>query len=117
MYSAKLLFQFRVDSGGASGKFRTCEERIIVFPAATASRAVATARRNGRTAESSYINDDGHPVHFEFIGILDILAHGPEMDDGTVWYDIGTRLLPAERRALIVPSDAALLRRAAGMTR
>jgi hypothetical protein len=117
MFSAKLLFQFRVDIGGASGKFRTCEERTIVFAAATASRAVSAAHRKGRSAEFSYENDDGNPVHFEFVGVLDILAHGPEMEDGTVWYDIGTRLLPSERRALIVPSDETLLQRASGMAR
>jgi hypothetical protein len=32
-YAAKLLFQFRVEVNGDSGKRRLCEERIVVLEA------------------------------------------------------------------------------------
>ena len=111
-FSAKLLFQYRVDLGRKSGKLRTCEERTIVFSATSPTHAVSTAKRKGRAAEFSYTNDEHNPVHVEFVGILDILRHGPEMEHGTVWYDIRARVLPRERRALIVPTDKKLLQRA-----
>lgn len=112
LFSAKLLFQNRVDHDRQSSKRRTCEERTIVFSATSARMAVATAKRRGEEAEFSYENDEGTPVHIEFIGVLDILQHGPEMEKGTVWYEIKDRLLPKERRTSIVLTDQELLRRA-----
>jgi hypothetical protein len=111
-FSAKLLFQFRVDLGESSGKLRTCEERIIMFTASSPTNAIAEAKKRGRAAKFSYSNDEGNPVHFEFVGVVDIIPHGPEMEPGVVWYDIRNRLLPKERRASIIPSDAKLVARA-----
>lgn len=111
-YSAKLLFQYRVDLGRHSGKRRTCEERIIIFSATSPANAVAAAKKKGKAAEFSYENDQHVPVYLEFVGVLDILRHGPEMEEGTVWYDIKDRVLPKERRTSIVPADRELVRRA-----
>jgi hypothetical protein len=111
-FSAKLLFQYRVDLGLQSSKRRTCEERTIVFSATSARMAVATSKQRGKEAEFSYENDEGTPVHIEFIGVLDILQHGPEMENGTVWYEIKDRLLPKERHASFILTDPELLRRA-----
>lgn len=111
-YSAKLLFQFRVDLGAQSGKRRTCEERIIVFSAGSEAKAVSEAKRLGRGSEFSYVNDAGTPVHFEFVGVIDLLRHGPEMEHGEVWYEVKDRLLPKERRTVFVRSDRELLQRA-----
>jgi hypothetical protein len=112
LFSAKLLFQYRVDLGRASGKRRTCEERIVVFSASSPTSAVRVAKQRGQGAEFSYRNDQGVPVRVEFVGVLDILRHGPEMEEGTVWYDIKERLLPRERRNALVPADRELVRRA-----
>jgi hypothetical protein len=111
-FSAKLLFQYRVDLGRASGKMRTCEERIVVFSAASPAKAVVAAKKQGKASEFSYRNDEQNHVHFEFVGVLDILPHGPEMEDGVVWYDIKDRLLPKERRGALVLTDNELLHRA-----
>ncbi len=47
-YSAKLLFQFRVEIAGDSEKRRLCEERIVVFEARSPKAALAIAKRKGR---------------------------------------------------------------------
>jgi hypothetical protein len=107
-YSAKLLFQFRVTIDGDSGKRRTCEERMVVFEAASASRALALAKRRGRAAQYSYKNSDGNPIDFEFIGIMDLLHLGPECEEDEVWYDITERLLPMERADRLIPPEDTL---------
>lgn len=107
-YSAKLMFQFRVDLGDDSGKRRLCEERIVVLQAASAKSALAQAKRRGRKAEYSYRNTDGNQVYFEFVGILDLLHLGPECEPDEVWYDIRERLLPMERRDAILPPETEL---------
>lgn len=64
-YSAKLLFQFRVDVDGDPGKRRLCEERIVVIEAKTAQAALEKSRRRGKRAEHSYTNDNGNTVNFD----------------------------------------------------
>ena len=61
-FSAKLLFQFRVDLGVDTGKRRLCEERIVTFHARTARAAIAVAKRRGKQAEYDYENDEGNRV-------------------------------------------------------
>lgn len=107
-YAAKLLFQFRVTVNGDDGIMRTCEERIVVLRATHARDALARAKRHGRKAQHRYRNSDGNPVHFEFVGVLDLLLLGPECEEDEVWYDIVTRKLPMERAAAILPDEAAL---------
>jgi Domain of unknown function (DUF4288) len=107
-YSAKLLFQFRVIVEGESGKRRICEERIVVLGARSAERALAKAKRKGAKSEFSYTNDEGNPVHFEFVGVMDLLELGIECDKDEVWYDIVERLCPSERRHKLIPPEVEL---------
>lgn len=107
-YSAKLLFQFRVIINGDSGKRRTCEERIVLLKALSAKQALMKAQRKGKGSEHNYQNDDGNPVHFEFVGVLDLLELGLECDEDEVWYDIVDRLLQSERRDKLIPPESQL---------
>ncbi len=104
-YSAKLLFQFRIDLGADTVKRRTCEERIILIEARSASSALAEAKRKGKQAEHDYENDEGNMVYFEFIGVMDLLCLGLECDADEVWYDIGERVSPMERRDVFIPPE------------
>src|SRR5437016_36215 len=71
-YAAKLLFQFRVTFGGSFGRRRTCEERVIVFPARSATQALTLAKRKARKRQYRYLNSDGNPVNFQFIGVMEL---------------------------------------------
>jgi hypothetical protein len=105
-YAAKLLFQFRVVVDGDSGKRRWCEERIVVFRAASARKALAMAKTKGKAAQFDYTNADGNNVYFEFIGVQELMHLGVESDKDTVWWDIGRRLMPMERRErFLLPED------------
>jgi hypothetical protein len=110
-YAAKLLFQFRVDVNGGPGKRRLCEERIINFSARSPREALRSAKRRGKKGEHSYKNSDGNTVSFEFVGIMDLMSLGLEADEDEVWYEMGERVLPMERRGKIIPEDNVLLRR------
>jgi hypothetical protein len=101
-YAAKLLFQFRVVSNGSSGTRRLCEERIVVFPSSVARQALKEAKRRGRAATYRYQNTDGNTVHFEFIGVLELLRL-LESDSDEVWYEIVERVRPMERRSALIP--------------
>lgn len=107
-YAAKLLFQFRVTVDGDDGVMRTCEERIVVLRATHARDALARAKRYGRKAQHAYRNDDGNPVRFEFVGVLDLQLLGFECDEDEVWYDIVTRKQPMERAAVLLPAESSL---------
>jgi Domain of unknown function (DUF4288) len=107
-FAAKLLFQFRVVVDDIPNTMRTCEERIVVFHAPTARRALAQAKRRGKAAKHTYANSDGNPVHFEFVGVLDLLHLGAECEEDEVWYSIVERKLPMERAATLLPKEADL---------
>lgn len=104
-FSAKLLFQFRVDLGAATGKRRICEERIVTIQARSARAALAVAKRKGRQSEHDYKNGEGNRVYFEFVGVLDLLDLGCECESDEVWYDIIERLSPMERRNKLIPPE------------
>ena len=104
-YSALLLFQFRVMVRGDPGKRRLCEERIVHFKARSAQRALAIAKRRGKTAQHWYVNDEGYRVYFEFIGVMDLRYLGPECERDEVWYDLVQRVLPMERRRDWIPRE------------
>ncbi len=104
-YAARLLFQFRVVIDEDDGIFRTVEDRIILIGALSGKDALKRAKRRGRGSEYDYRNDDGNRVHFEFVGVLDLLELGIECDDDEVWYDIRTLKRPMERRAEIIPRE------------
>jgi hypothetical protein len=107
-YTAKLLFQFRVTVGAVDGKRRLCEERIILLRASSARAALSQAKRRGRTSQFAYSNNDGNPVHFEFVGVMELLELGPECEDDEVWYEIKERLLPLERKEALIPAESDL---------
>ena len=106
-FVAKLLFQFRVVVPKPAVR-RLCEERMIVFQAKSPAAALVEAKKRGRAAEFSYRNDFGDPVHFEFVGVLDLLELGIECGEDEVWYDIVERVKPMERRRKILPSEKSL---------
>jgi hypothetical protein len=103
-----LLFQYRVVVGGKSNLMRTCEKRIIVLTAPSARAALMAAKHRGAAAKFSYKNSDNNPVHFEFVGILDLLELGVECDADEVWYDIITLKRPKERAKSILPPERKL---------
>jgi hypothetical protein len=104
-YSAMLLFQFRVIAKGKANTMRTCEKRFIVFGADSAKAALAWARRRGREGEHSYRNGAGNPVHFEFVGVLDLICIGVECEEDEVWYDIVSLKRPMERARKLLPPE------------
>jgi Domain of unknown function (DUF4288) len=107
-FAAKLLFQFRVHSGNKRSVMRLCEERIILIHAPTAKKALAAAKRRGKSAQHSYTNDAGGKVYFEFVGLMDLLHLGVECEDDEVWYNITQRKLPMERAGSILPPESQL---------
>jgi hypothetical protein len=107
-YSAKLLFEFHVKLKGAQGVRRLCEERIIVVRASNARDALRVAIREAGASEFRYRNNNGDPVHFRLVGVMDLLHLGVECEPNEVWYDITQRVRPYERRAKILPRTAEL---------
>lgn len=107
-FAALLLFQFRVMVNGDPGKRRFCEKRIISFRATDGVAALKEAKRRGRTAQHSYKNTDGNRVHFEFIGVQDLLSLDPACEADEVWFDIVRLVRPMERRKALIPSESSL---------
>ena len=103
-----LLFQFRVIIDQQSSMMRTCEKRLILLAADTAKAALALAKKRGKDSEFRYQNNDGNPVYFEFIGVLDLLCIGDECEEDEVWYDIMTLKQPKERAKSLLPAESQL---------
>jgi hypothetical protein len=94
--------------GGSPGTRRLCEERIITFASIHGHAALREAKRQGRTAQFSYPNNDGNRVHFEFVGVMELLRLDPACDPGEVWYELPERVRPMERRAQLIPPESQL---------
>jgi len=107
-YSARLLFQYRVVTAGRTGKRRLCEERIITFTAPYAQAALREAKKRARAAQHDYENSDGGHVHFEFVGVLELLCLDPQCEADEVWYRTVERITPMERRATLIPPESEL---------
>lgn len=107
-YAAKLLFQYRVMIDGDPGKRRTCEERIVVVKRSNAQAALRLAKRMGREGQHRYKNSQGNMVHFDFVGVMDLLKLGPECHKEEVWYDIVEYMLPMERKEKFIPAESRL---------
>ena len=108
-YSAKLLFQFRVVSGRKSNLWRLCEERIVTFKARSSERAWQIANRMGQADAFAFQNDSGGTVHFEYVGIMELLHLGLERSGpAEVWYDIVERFKPSERKSKLIPRKGQL---------
>lgn len=84
-YSAKLLFQYRIDIDGDPGRFRTVEERIVTTHSPDGRSALQAFKDTGRADESSYVNDDGNPVFIEFVGVVDMMELDLECRQSDVW--------------------------------
>ena len=104
-FSAKLLFQFRV---GTASVMRLCEERIILLTADSGRGALSLAKKRGKAAQHRYKNSENVTVHFEFVGVLDLLHLGGECEPDEVWYNLTQRKLPKERASQILPPEATL---------
>lgn len=104
-FAAKLLFQFRVGRSEES-KLRTCEERIVIVNAKTMTQGYRSAERIGKKAQTRYKNNQGDLVHFEYVGLLDLMELGIECEENEVWYEVKTLLQPMERKDKLVKSVA-----------
>jgi hypothetical protein len=93
---------------GCSGKRRLCEKRVISFRAAHGQAALAEAKKRGRAAQHSYTNDDGNRVHFEFVGVRELLCLDPQCGGDEVWYQIVELMTPMERKKTLIPPEAEL---------
>ena len=107
-YSAKLLFQYRVMVGGSAITRRLCEERIITFPSGYGRAALREAKRRGRAAQHSYTNIKGSPVHFEFVGVMELMCLEVACETDEVWYEMRERVRPMERRGTFIPPESRL---------
>jgi hypothetical protein len=107
-YAAKLLFQFRVMVDGDSGKRRLCEERTVLISSSEGHAALREAKRKGKLAQYKYKNNEGWPVHFEFVGVLELLCLDPGCGVDEVWYEIVERILPMEKKHRLIPSEKKL---------
>ena len=111
-FSAKLLFQYRVDVPGEEPRaFRMCEERMVTFQSRNVKHALSRAKKIAQATTYDFENANGDRVFFEFVGVVDLLHLGAECQPGEVWYDIVDRLRPMERRAKLIRSDSELLER------
>jgi Domain of unknown function (DUF4288) len=70
---------------------------------ASAEQAHALAVRKGREAQHRYKNQAGSTVHFEFVGLLELLELGVECGPDEVWYDLKYLVRPKERSAKLIP--------------
>lgn len=104
-YAAKLLFQWRIMVDNFPGTMRLCEERIINLRATSGKEALRLAKSHGKKAQYSNKNSHGNPVHFEFVGIMDLQHLGIECSRGEVWYNIATYKKPMERKQKLIPAE------------
>jgi hypothetical protein len=103
LYSATLFFEFCVFVSGKPGDIRTCEKRIVLLEAASARSALAQAKAQGSAAQFRYKNTDGNPVHFRFVGVMDLCHLGTECAPNEVWYALCGHLRPMERKKSFIP--------------
>src|SRR5258705_11717619 len=104
-FAAKLLFRFRPPNGGKKSSRFLCEERIVTFTAPSATSALTKAKRLARKGAHSYRVVTGGRVHFEPVGVMELMELGVETGPGEVWWDIYLRqafggprkLVPGER--------------------
>lgn len=106
-YAAKILFQLRFD-GDATGGFRTVEERIVVIRSPSAEAAYQAAITRGRAGNAMFLNDAGDHVYIEFVGVIDLMHLGSEVEEDEVWYDIRRMKDPMARKAALVPKKSEL---------
>jgi len=106
-FAAKLLFRFRPPNGGKKPSRFFCEERIVTFTAPSATRALAKAKRLARKGAHSFQALGGGRVHFEPVGVMELMELGVETGPDEVWWDIYVRKLSG-RRSKLVPAERSL---------
>ena len=102
-YCAELMFQFRVVIDGESSKVRLCERRVVELKSDSPEAAYQRALQVGNEAEVEYVNDEGNPVRFEFVGVMELLGMSA-FSESEVWFSLHRELLPMERKAKWIPS-------------
>ena len=75
LFAVTLLFRSHV--GSTESLRPLCEERVVVFSAATPAEASVAARRYGRGEEHSYKNSSGELVQWTFVRVLGAQDIGP----------------------------------------
>ena len=106
-FSVKLLFQFRIHR--QKSLRRRVEIRIVTFQAKSFEAAIATANAKGHGAQFTYKNTTNQNVKFQYVGIMDIIQLGVEIDDpDTTWYDVKWLVQPSERKRVLVLSKREL---------
>lgn len=107
-FAARLLFQVRKQSGRRSNVMRLVERRIILIAGRNAEDAWRTAVRHGKSSSGTGQPRAGTLVHWEFIGVEELLELGGEAEDNEVWWEFVPMLRPMERRAKLIPPKAKL---------
>lgn len=105
VFAAKLLFQFKVTIDGDPGKRRLCEERIVHVKAITARMALDAVKKIGKSAEHRYKNNEGTSVHFQFVGVIDLISLSDDYEPEEVWYEWKEIMTPMERRKKLIPAE------------
>lgn len=103
-FAAMLLFQFRTVKDGVSNFRRMCEERIVIFEAASADEALHMAKKRGVDDELFY-EDRGFQVFLEFVGVLDLVKIDITHEPDEVWSRLYEKVMPMERRDEIIPDE------------
>ena len=78
--------------------------RILTFTASSPRRAVARAKSLGRAAEFAFPIVGGRKGRFECIGILQLMDLSMA-EPNEVWWEIGTKVRPSERRKQLIPPE------------
>ena len=109
LYSAKLLFQYRIVVGGRSDVRRVCEERVVLLRARSEREALARCIRWGRGEHRTEFRP-GRRIDYEFLGLTGLnTSFFSEVEDPTeVWYEFSIKLRPSERRHELIPPLHAL---------
>lgn len=101
------FFQYKFD-GDEPGTMRTVEEKIIVFSCMSAEEAFLAANARGTDDQRNFVNDEGVPGYFEFVGIVDLMHLGIEADEDEVWYDVRKMKDPMSRKESLLPEKKKL---------
>jgi len=58
-----------------------------------------------KSAEHKYKNNEGNPVHFQFIGVVDLIYLHEKFYPEEVWYEWKQILTPMERKHKLIPRE------------
>src|SRR3989442_15799941 len=107
-FAARLLLRLSPPIGARKSSRFLCEERIVTFSAPSATRALTKAKRLARKGAHSYRVVTGGRVHFEPVGVMELMELGVETGPREGWWDIYLRKL-SWRRSKLVPAERNLL--------